>query len=58
MVKIPQLLNTAELLEKKEMGWDVVYYKGEKVVVKEEMKRDKEKMMKNMKFLEKWIKEL
>ncbi len=52
------MLNSAESLEKQDMRCDVVYYKGEKVVVKEEMKRDKEKMMKNMKFLEKWIKEL
>ena len=46
------------MMEKQDKGCDVVYYNGGKVVVRDELKRDRERMMKNMKFLEKRIKEL
>jgi hypothetical protein len=57
-VKISILIHEAVMMEKQVKEWDVVYYKGEKVVVKDELKRDRERMMKNMKFLERRIKEL
>jgi hypothetical protein len=57
-VKISILIHEAVMMEKQNKEWDVVYYKGGKVVVKDELKRDRERMMKNMKFLERRIKEL
>ncbi len=57
-MKISILIHEAVMMEKQVKEWDVVYYKGEKVVVKDELKRDRERMMKNMKFLERRIKEL
>ncbi len=57
-MKISILIHEAMLMEKQKKEWDAVYYKGEKVVVKDELKRDRERMMKNMKFLERRIKEL